>query len=77
MASFNEHEAGENGIRLRTELATHRNRLDSFHARIEECGFRLLLSDLQAFHATGITEKDIQAIGDAAIFYTGYRTGKK
>jgi len=76
MVSLNRHMAGENTVRLTTELAAHNNHLDSLRARVQEAGYRLVLSDLQAFHNTGITEADLQAIGDAALFYIGYGVRK-
>jgi hypothetical protein len=72
MISHNRHMSGENRLRLVTELSRHEQQLASFDGQITEAGFRLTLGDLKAFYGTGITEKDIQAIGTAALFYIGY-----
>src|SRR6185437_2465793 len=62
MASINRNRSEENAIRLKTELATHDNQLDDFHARVEESGLRLTLGNVKAFHDDGITDADIQAV---------------
>lgn len=68
--SENQHLAEENTIRLNTELAEHSLHLDAISARVQESGFRLTLGDLQAYHATGVTDADLQAIEAAAISLT-------
>jgi hypothetical protein len=62
MLSLNQHISEENGVRLRTELASHGVQLDGLAGRVKEAGFRLTLGDLKAFHASGITDKDIQMV---------------
>jgi len=65
MLSLNQHISEDNTVRLRAELASHDVNLDSLSSRVEEAGYRFKLGDLQAFHASGITDKDVQVVSSA------------
>jgi len=71
MLSLNEHLADENAIRLQSEIAEHDVNLDGLDGRAREAGFRLSLGDLKAFHHSGITQSDIQAIESAILVWIG------
>ena len=71
MLSLNEHLADENAIRLQTEISEHDVSLDGLDGRAREAGFRLSLGDLKAFHHSGITQSDIQAIESAILVWIG------
>src|SRR5258706_1994706 len=73
LLSGNEHSASENGVRLNAEMSLHAIRLDSFERRTYEAGYRLALGDIQAFHASAITEEDLKAIESAALVAIGVR----
>jgi hypothetical protein len=70
LVSLNQHMSEENVVRLRAELASHDVRLDTLKTRVEEAGYRMTLGDLRAFHASGITDQDIQTIAD--VFSSGF-----
>jgi hypothetical protein len=69
MLSLNEHLSEDNVIRLRTELAEHDLHLDALEARIHESAYRLTLTDLKAFHSSGITDADIKTVAGGLLAY--------
>jgi hypothetical protein len=71
MLSVNRHMSEENAVRLRTELAAHDVQLDSLKTRAQEASFRLHLGDLKAFHASGVTQEDLQVITNALLVWVG------
>ena len=75
LLSANEHSARDDANRLQNELSLHSLRLDSFERRTYEAGFRLTLGDINAFHSTGFTDKDLQILEAAALTAIGIRVG--
>jgi hypothetical protein len=73
MVTVNGHTSEENVIRLRKELADHDVRLDSYAARVNEANQRLELGNLRAYHATGVTQSDLQALTGALIVFFGVK----
>jgi len=77
MLTLNERLSLANGIQLRMELEEHDLNLDGVIARVQEAGLRLGIQQVLAFHATGITDADLQAAIAIVQDYLLYRVVNK